>query len=143
MWNLSVYIDLCFTTKSFTVSSTIQNNEYIFSNNDLFSYLHKRRERIYYITALKKINEAEADLNITQSDLDNRSSTNDLDKRTYLKILERSVRTGRRIQDEKDDKNYYINNSSQSSSFFFLRRFINQHLTPTTTMNSIQRSTDI
>lgn len=93
---------------------------------------------------MKKINEAEADLNITnQLDLDNKSLSHELDKRTYLKILERSIRSGRRIQDEKDDRNYYSHNSSHTGSFNVLRQFINQHLSPTTTMTNIQRCTDI
>ncbi|UJR09968.1 hypothetical protein I4U23_014192 [Adineta vaga] len=107
----------------------------------ILHYLHKRRERIYYITALKQINEAEADLNMACLDLERKSSIVDQDKRTYLRVLERSVRSGRCIEDEK--ARYDRKSDTSLTSFFYLRRFINQHLSPTRTITNTQRCTEL
>ncbi len=66
----------------------------------------------------------------------------DCDRRDYLKILERSVRTGRRIQEEKDQITK-IRTDSHTRSFDFLRQYINKHRPSTTTTTNIQRSTEI
>ncbi|CAF1629050.1 unnamed protein product [Adineta ricciae] len=107
----------------------------------ILHYLHKRRERTYYITALKQINEAEAELSIACSNPERKSSTSDHEKRTYLRILERSIRSGRCIEDEK--ARYDTRDDSPLSSFYYLRRFINQHLSPTTTITNTQRCTEL
>ncbi|CAF1299249.1 unnamed protein product [Adineta steineri] len=111
-------------------------------------YLHKRRERTYYITALQRINDAEDDLNLTCLDLQRKSSTSDENRRAYIKILERSIRTGRSIQDERD--NDVIGDNPRLNSFYLLRRFINQYLsrtrpttTTTTTTTNIRRCTEL
>jgi hypothetical protein len=136
LWNLFFYLYLYFTTKSFTVSFENKNRQNIFFFFQIiFSYLRRKRSKTYYITASKKLNDVDGGL-----DLPRKSSLNDQDKRIYLKMVERSVRTGRRIQDEKD-YNYNIKNDSHSNSFYCLRQFINKHLSSTTA--NIQRSTEI
>ncbi|CAF2400355.1 unnamed protein product [Rotaria sp. Silwood2] len=58
---------------------------------------------------------------------ENSSLTNGRDKTAYLKSLERSLRTGRRIQDDEDNEN---NNKTKSYSnpLNCLRHFINKHI---------------
>ncbi len=106
----------------------------------VFSYLHRNKNRTYYIAATKKLNQI--DSNIYVNNLSSSISLNDQDKRAYLKILERSVRTGRSIQDEKNN-NYNIKNDSQSNSLYFFRQYINKHLSSTTNNNNSQTSTEI
>lgn len=103
--------------------------------------MHQRRERIYYITALKQINEAEADLNMTRLDLERKSSVVEQDKRIYLRVLERSVRSGRCIEEEK--ARYDMRSDTPMNTFFYLRRFINQYLSPTRTIVNTQRCTEL
>jgi hypothetical protein len=67
-------------------------------------------------------------------DLPTKLSLLNQDKRAYLKILERSVRTGRKIQDEKDNK---IKDTSRLKSFYSLHRYIAKR-TSSTTIDSQQ-----
>ena len=71
-------------------------------------------------------------------DLPTKLSLLNQDKRAYLKILERSVRTGRKIQDEKDNK---IKDTSRLKSFLFHHPYIAKHISSTTTDS--QRTTSI
>ncbi|CAF3330648.1 unnamed protein product [Rotaria socialis] len=59
--------------------------------------------------------------NLTQ---DSSTQSNGRDKKAYLKSLERSLRTGRRIQDEEDNDQ----SESRSGPFYFIRRFINKYI---------------
>ncbi len=97
-----------------------------------FSYFYRDKHRTYYITATKKLNQTLSDLHLNHRDsITSRISIASInsDKRAYLKILERSVRTGRRIEDE-----------NETNSCSYLRQYINKHLSSTT---NIQRSIEI
>ncbi|CAF5148217.1 unnamed protein product, partial [Rotaria magnacalcarata] len=59
--------------------------------------------------------------NLTQDDS---TQSNGRDKKAYLKSLERSLRTGRRIQEEEDNDQ----SESRSGPFYFIRRFINKYI---------------
>lgn len=142
---------MCYTTKISTVKKHLLF--YIDIEYDLVfffrisSYFHQRKHRTYYITATKKLNQTDSDLYINDLDLTSRlpSTTSiDRDKRAYLKILERSVRTGRKIQDEKENNNNNkTGTNSNSNSFYFLRHYINKHLSSSSTTTNIRRSTEI
>ena len=94
------------------------------------SYFHRKKHRTYYITATKKLSQTLSD-GSNRDSISSRASVASInhDKRAYLKIIEQSVRTGRRIEDEK-----------QNHSFGSLRQYINKHLSSNT---SIQRITEI
>jgi hypothetical protein len=98
--------------------------------------VQRKKSRTYHIMALTQVIDIDGNL-----DPATMSSLNDQRKRAYLKILERSVRTGRRIQDEKD--NHYVKNTSRSTSFYSLGRYITKHLSRKTPTTDNQRSTDI
>ncbi|CAF1602917.1 unnamed protein product [Rotaria sp. Silwood1] len=120
----------------------------------ILRYLHQKTYRTYYVEASKKDNDIENDLNINNFDLATKSISQDLDKQTYLKILERSVRTGRQIQDEKNKKIHittpiptpntanYHNNDSHIDLFYFRRQNMNENASSATTTN-ISRSIEI
>ncbi|CAF2782935.1 unnamed protein product [Rotaria sp. Silwood2] len=115
----------------------------------ILRYFHRKTNRTYYITASKKQHEIQNDFNINNFDLPTKSISNDLDKRAYLKILERSVRTGRSIQDEKDNKinttmtntTNNNNNDSRLDLFYLLRQYINEN--SSSTITNVSRSTEL
>lgn len=63
-------------------------------------YFHRKTERTYYITAPRKLTQVNHHHNYHPNRLSVIST--DRDKRMYIKILERSVRTGRSIQHERN-----------------------------------------
>ena len=54
------------------------------------------------------------------------SSANNREKRAYLKSLERSLRTGRPMQE--DDNNDHHEDDSQSTPLKFIRHYINKYI---------------
>jgi hypothetical protein len=85
-------------------------------------YFHRKKHRTYYITATKKLSQTLSD-GSNRDSISSRASVVSInhDKRAYIKIIEQSVRTGRRIDDEK-----------QNHSFGSIRQYINRHLSSNT-----------
>jgi hypothetical protein len=78
------------------------------------------------------VSQANSDLHLNKVDSVRKLSiSGDRDKRAYLKILERSVRTGREIQEEIEN----IRHDSGNNSVYSLRQYIDKHLSSTTTNN--------
>ena len=104
-----------------------------------FSKLHGKTNRTYQGTdsnasynengdyhSVKSLNLA---LESNKSPTCSSSRSNIRDKNAYLKSLERSLRTGRRIQDEEDnDNDNHSNNQSRLNLFNFICNFINKHI---------------
>ncbi|CAF0995956.1 unnamed protein product [Rotaria sordida] len=114
----------------------------------IIRYFHRKTNKTYYITSSKKENEIQNDFNMNNFDLTTKSISDDLDKRAYLKILERSVRSGRRIQDEKDNKNHTTttttnnnNNNPHLDLFYFPGQCMNKN--SSSTITNISRSIEI
>jgi hypothetical protein len=137
MWNLSFYFCLCITTKIFTVIGFNYFLRYFYFPFFLFLYfrkLHGKKSRTYQDTdSNESSNENEDQFSVKSIDLvlestepTTENSSNGRDKKAYLKSLERSLRTGRRIQDDGDDNNH--ENESQSNPFNFIRHCINKYI---------------
>ena len=143
LWNLSFHICLCFTTESFTVSVKYFLTYFYFL---LSSKLHGKTSRAYQDTdSHASPNENDDHLSVKSLDeviesfepkSDNpltSPESNNRDKKAYLKALERSLRTGRRIQDEEVDNTN--ENESPANPLNFISRFINKYIRRKTTDN--------
>ena len=69
------------------------------------SSLYRNKHRTYYITATQRICQTNNDLHLDNGNAI--TQTSDCEKHAYLKALERSIRTGRSIEEEKERKNSF------------------------------------
>ena len=92
---MSIYLYMLITTTNNSVGKLFSTKIEIRKFN--FSYFHRKNERTYYVTAPKKLTQVNHHLSIRLSVI-----STDRDKRMYIKILERSVRSGRSIQHERN-----------------------------------------
>ncbi|CAF3405256.1 unnamed protein product [Rotaria socialis] len=95
-------------------------------------YFQRKTNRTYHITAPEKEHATHNDVNTNNIGLSTKSLSNDLDKRAYLKVLEKSLRTGRTIQDEMENTLSNITNDSHIDLMYLVRRYIDEHLSSTT-----------
>jgi hypothetical protein len=136
LWNLSFYICLCLPTKTFTVGVKYFLR-YFYSL--LFSKFHGKASRIYQDTdsnassnenddhlSVKSLDEVIESTEPTPENTLESPQSNTRDKKAYLKALERSLRTGRRIKDEEDNDNN--ENQSHSNPLNAISRFINKYI---------------
>jgi hypothetical protein len=116
---------LCCTTEIFAVSINI------FSAIVLFVSSRKLHGKISRTDQESDSNENEDNISIKSLDtaMEPRKSittSNNRERRAYLKSLERSLRTGRPIQD--DDNNYHPEDDSHSTPLKFIRHCIDKHI---------------
>ncbi len=143
------YFCLCFTTKIFTVISFhyFLRYFYFFLLFLYFRKLHGKPSRTYQDTdSNESSNENEDEISTKSIDLVLKSnalttdnSSNSRDKKAYLKSLERSLRTGRRIQDNGNDNDH--ENESQSNPFNFIRHCVNKYIRRKT--NETEETTEL
>ncbi|CAF1003282.1 unnamed protein product [Rotaria magnacalcarata] len=95
-------------------------------------YFQRKTNRTYHITASEKEHETHNDVNTNNIGLITKPLSNELDRRAYLKVLEKSLRTGRTIQEELDDTLSNTTNDSHIDLMYLVRRYIDEHLSSTT-----------
>lgn len=134
---------------------------FVLSNPDFYGKLHKNFFRIFSFSSpifIRKLHgkagRTYTDTESNQSSTDNQDrlsvksldaalestpvQTDNRDKKLYLKSLERSLRTGRRIQDEEDNND---ENGSRANPLKFIRHCVNKHIRRKT--NDTQETTDL